>query len=259
MLRMVTSDIVANAWALADGGQLPGSRSIAQSMLAVEQRPLRARRWARGRWHACPAVGAVRSSNADSTLVNRSLDNVRPAARPLRAASDGELQSAFREALARSDAASAAHCIHETWMRGADGDRIERALASLWTHAATSIPEWLPMHYVAWLPLVYNVAARFAPARHGRTNIYLVSLDYSDRAHGLQGIYVGMTAHRPAQRFDQHRAGVRAAASVLKRGQELLIGPVLHLQRIARADAVRVERELAVALGAAGLIVEGGH
>ena len=92
-----------------------------------------------------------------------------------------------------------------------------------------------------------------------RRNIYLVRLDYSERDADLQGIYVGMTAYAPAQRFDQHRAGIRAAGSVLKRGQELLIGPVLHLQHIAQADAVRVERALAIALADAGLLVEGGH
>jgi hypothetical protein len=115
------------------------------------------------------------------------------------------------------------------------------------------------MNYVSWLPLVYEVAARFRAARRGRRNIYLVRLDYSDRDLGLQGIYVGMTAYAPAQRFDQHRAGIRAAGSVLKRGEELLIGPVLHLQRIAQAERARIERELAAALADAGLKVEGGH
>jgi hypothetical protein len=115
------------------------------------------------------------------------------------------------------------------------------------------------MNHVSWLPLVYNVAARFQAVRRGRRNIYLVRLDYSDRDGHLQGIYVGMTAYAPAQRFDQHRAGIRAAGSVLKRGQELLLGPVLHLQRIAQADAVRIERDLAIALADAGLLVEGGH
>jgi len=132
-------------------------------------------------------------------------------------------------------------------------------MTKLWQQAAASIPEWLPMHYVAWLPLVYDVAARFKAAKRGRRNIYLVRLDYSDRDPGLEGVYVGMTAYAPAQRFDQHRAGIRAAGSVLKRGQELLIGPVLHLQHIADADALRIERDLAAALADAGLTVEGGH
>ena len=49
------------------------------------------------------------------------------------------------------------------------------------------------------------------------------------------------------------------AGSVLKRGQELLIGPVLHLQHIAQMDAARIERDLATALASAGIIAEGGH
>jgi hypothetical protein len=182
-----------------------------------------------------------------------------PAARPFRGARESELQTQFDRALAARDGVAGAHCIHEWWMRHAFPTHIEAALAQLWQHAATSIPDWLPMHYVSWLPLVYEVAARFEAAKRGRRNIYLVRLDYSDRGADLQGIYVGMTGYAPAQRFDQHRAGIRAAGSVLKRGQELLMGPVLHLQRIAQVDAVRIERDLAIALADAGLLVEGGH
>ena len=188
-----------------------------------------------------------------------SLEKTLPGARPLRAAQEFELKAQFRGALTARDGVTGAHCIHEWWMRNAFPSQIEAALTQLWQHAAKSIPEWLPMHYVSWLLLVYEVAARFQATKRGRRNIYLVRLDYSDRGADLQGIYVGMTAYAPAQRFDQHRAGIRAAGSVLKRGQELLIGPVLHLQHIAQADAVRVERDLAIALADAGLLVEGGH
>ena len=192
-------------------------------------------------------------------MATASLKKTRPAARPFRAAREIELQAQFREALAVGDGVAGAHCIHEWWMRNAFPSHIETVLTQLWQHAAKTIPEWLPMNHVSWLPLVYEVAARFQAAKRGRRNIYLVRLDYSDRDAHLQGIYVGMTAYAPAQRFDQHRAGIRAAGSVLKRGQELLIGPVLHLQRIAQADAVRIERDLATALADAGLLVEGGH
>jgi hypothetical protein len=192
-------------------------------------------------------------------MVAAPLDQTPPAARPLRAAQEVELQTQFRRALAARDGVTGAHCIHEWWMRNAFPTHVEAALAQLWQRAANSIPEWLPMHYVPWLSLVYEVAARFRAGKRGRRNIYLVRLDYSDRGVALQGIYVGMTAYVPAQRFDQHKAGIRAAGSVLKRGQELLIGPVLHLQHIAQADAVRIERELAIALADAGLLVEGGH
>ena len=188
-----------------------------------------------------------------------SLKTTLPAARPFRATLESGLQARFRLALAAGDGVAGAHCIHEWWMRNAFPSRIETALAQLWQHAATSIPEWLPMNHVAWLPLVYEVAARFRAAKRGRRNIYLVRLDYSDRDASLQGIYVGMTAYAPAQRFDQHRAGIRAAGSVLKRGQELLIGPVLQMQHIAQTDAMRIERDLATALADAGLMVEGGH
>ena len=144
-------------------------------------------------------------------------------------------------------------------MRNPFPGHVEAALAELWQHAAAAIPDWLPMHYVPWLPLTYDVAARFRARKRGRQNIYLVRLDYSDRGVGTQGIYVGMTTYPPHQRFDQHRAGIRAAGSVLKRGQELLIGPVLHLQRIGNVDAIRIERDLARALADAGMMVEGGH
>jgi hypothetical protein len=68
-----------------------------------------------------------------------------------------------------------------------------------------------------------------------------------------------MSGYSPAQRFDQHKAGIRAAGSVLQRGIEVLTGPVLHLQRIARPEAARIEAQLADALRDAGLLVEGGH
>jgi hypothetical protein len=68
-----------------------------------------------------------------------------------------------------------------------------------------------------------------------------------------------MTDYPPAARFDQHKAGIRAAGSVLRRGLEVLHGPVAHLQEIARSEAERIESELAEALRAAGLLVRGGH
>jgi hypothetical protein len=86
-----------------------------------------------------------------------------------------------------------------------------------------------------------------------------VLLDFEDRRRGPYGVYVGMSGYAPAQRFDQHKAGIRAAGSVLKRGLEVLTGPTLHLQRIARADAARIEAGMAAALADAGLLVEGGH
>ena len=68
-----------------------------------------------------------------------------------------------------------------------------------------------------------------------------------------------MSRYTPAQRFDQHKAGIRAAGSVLKRGLEVLAGPTLHLQRMSQHEAERIEAALAGALADAGIRVEGGH
>jgi hypothetical protein len=169
------------------------------------------------------------------------------------------LWARFEAALGSRDGAAAAEILHELWMRGEIGLNIERALERLWTAAAASVPEWLPMRHIEWLPSVYEIAARCESASRGRSNVYLVLLDYQDGAGHPYGIYVGMTDYSPAERFDQHKAGIRASGSVLRRGLEVLTGPVLHLQKIARAEAERIEAELAEALRAAGLRVRGGH
>jgi hypothetical protein len=182
-----------------------------------------------------------------------------PAQRPLRTRSDRDLATDFEQALAAGDGVAGAHCIHDRWMRGHMPALIETDLDLLWKRAAVSIPDWLPMRYVSWLPTAYEVAARFTSKGSGRSNIYLILLDYSDRRGDDHGVYVGMSRYSPAQRFDQHKAGIRAAGSVLKRGIEALTGPTLHLQHIKRGEAARIESELAGALADAGIRVEGGH
>jgi hypothetical protein len=182
-----------------------------------------------------------------------------PAARPLSALTRAQLGAQFLVALQEADGLTGAHCVHELCMRGEFPATIEKALAQLWARAAASIPEWLPMRYIDWLPAAYQVAQRFQARTRGRTHLYLVLLDFADRSRGPYGIYVGMSSYPAAQRFDQHKAGIRASGSVLKRGLEVLSGPVLHLQYVARAEAQVLEAALAEALGDAGLIVEGGH
>jgi hypothetical protein len=182
-----------------------------------------------------------------------------PATRPLRGLGKPDLLARLEVALDAGDGVTGAHCVHELWMRGEFVTHIEAALERLWERAAKSIPDWLPMRYIDWLPTAYEVAARFQAARKGRSNIYLVLLDYQDRREGPHGVYVGMSHYSPAQRFDQHKAGIRAAGSVLKRGIEVLTGPAMHLQYIARPLAARIEVELAEALRDAGLLVQGGH
>jgi len=182
-----------------------------------------------------------------------------PGARPLRLVADALLAQRLEAAIAGGDGSAGAHCIHEMWMRGALAVNIEAALERLWQRAAASIPDWLPMRHIEWLGVAYEVCARFQAKARGRSNIYLVLLDYRDSRADDYGVYVGETRYPVAARFDQHKAGIRAAGSVLRRGLELLPGPVLHLQGIARADALDIEERLAEALRAEGLLVQGGH
>ena len=184
---------------------------------------------------------------------------ITPASRPLRGLERDELLARLEAAFGERDGVAGAHCIHELWMRNEPSLNIERMLGLLWRAAPESVPEWLPMRYVEWLPLAYEVAARFERQGRGRSNIYLVLLDYEDSPRGPYGVYVGATQYAPAQRFDQHKAGIRAAGSVLKRGLEVLTGPVLHLQGLKRTQAEEIEEGLAEALRAEGLLVQGGH
>jgi hypothetical protein len=181
-----------------------------------------------------------------------------PASRPLEHLAPNDIVLRLQRAFDAGDGLNGAHCIHELWMRGAMSINIEAALEQLWGSAAASIPEWLPMRYIDWLPAVYGTSLKFKSSAKGRSNIYLVLLDFSDRDESY-GVYVGMSKYSPAQRFDQHKAGIRAAGSVLKRGIEVLTGPTMHLQYIKRSEAARIEGELAEALAAAGLRVKGGH
>jgi hypothetical protein len=181
-----------------------------------------------------------------------------PGSRPLQGLTQSDIVDRLERSLAQADGAMGAHCVHELWMRGEMSINIERALERLWARAAASVPEWLPMRYIEWLPTVYEIALEFRSSAKGRSNIYLVLLDYQDR-DGTYGVYVGMSKYSPAQRFDQHKAGIRAAGSVLKRGIEVLTGPTLHLQYVKRSEAARIEEELALALASAGLWVMGGH
>jgi hypothetical protein len=181
-----------------------------------------------------------------------------PGSRPLQGLTQSDVADRLGRALAKADGVMGAHCVHELWMRGEMSINIERALERLWARAAASVPEWLPMRYIEWLPTVYEIALEFRSSAKGRSNIYLVLLDYQDR-DGTYGVYVGMSKYSPSQRFDQHKAGIRAAGSVLKRGIEVLTGPTLHLQYVKRSEASRIEEQLALALASAGLRVKGGH
>jgi hypothetical protein len=183
----------------------------------------------------------------------------KPASRPLALRKAAEIEARFLQALSNADGIVGAHCVHELWMRGAMTINIESMLERLWKSCGASVPDWLPMRHVEWLSDIYKVAGQFKASGKGRSNIYLVLLDYSDSRADPYGVYVGMSEYSAAERFDQHKAGIRSAGSVLQRGIEPLVGPVLHLQKIKRAEAARIEIELAEALTAGGLFVQGGH
>jgi hypothetical protein len=179
--------------------------------------------------------------------------------RPLGALTEAALRAELDRALAAADGCAGAHAIHELWMRGEMAVLIERELAALWKRAAASVPDWLPMRYVERLADIYEITGRFGGAVGGGFNIYLVLLDYADSRPDPHGLYVGMSKYPPAERFDQHKAGIRAAGSVLQRGLEVLTGPTLHLQGLKRRDAARIEERLAETLTGAGFFVQGGH
>jgi hypothetical protein len=63
------------------------------------------------------------------------------------------------------------------------------------------------MRYVSWLPTAYDVAASCTANGRGRSNVYLILLDYSDQRGDDHGVYVGMSRYPPSVRFDQHKAG----------------------------------------------------
>ncbi len=182
-----------------------------------------------------------------------------PASRPLGGHGAAALHALLEQALGRADGLTGAHCIHELWMRGEIGLSVDASLERLWKQASASIPDWLPMRHFEQLALLYQVTGRIRPGTRGASNLYLVLLDYRDSRPDPYGFYVGMSHYTPAQRFDQHKAGIRAAGSVLRRGLEVLTGPTRHLQHIGRAEALDIESALAEALRAEGLFVQGGH
>src|SRR2546430_15908435 len=105
-----------------------------------------------------------------------------PAARPLAGLTRPAIERRLAAALQHGDGAAGAHCIHELWMRGEFAHHIEAALAALWSRAAASIPEWLPMRYIEWLPTAHATAPTFSCGRAGRGNIHLGPVDYRDRS-----------------------------------------------------------------------------
>ena len=76
---------------------------------------------------------------------------------------------------------------------------------ALWQRAAKSIPEWLPMRHIDWLPAAYEVAGRFSARRRPLQHLSVL-LD-SRIARRTPWRLRGDEPLPTAQRFDQHKAG----------------------------------------------------
>jgi hypothetical protein len=72
-------------------------------------------------------------------------------------------------------------------------------------------------------------------------------------------VYVGMTGLRPAERFANHKAGIKAASVVKRYGLRLLPELYEHLNPMPHEAAAQMEMDLAEDLRRAGYTVTGGH
>ena len=72
-------------------------------------------------------------------------------------------------------------------------------------------------------------------------------------------VYVGLTGLEPAERFANHKAGLKAASLVKRYGLRLLPELYEHLNPMPFEAAAQMERDLADDLRRAGYTVVGGH
>ena len=97
-----------------------------------------------------------------------------------------------------------------------------------------------------------------AKTRAGHHSVYVVYLR-NPRGDGKAGYYVGMTGLSPAQRFENHKHGKKAARVVRKFGERLVPKLYAHLNPMTYEEAVRMEVALADSLRKRGYLVFGGH
>ena len=114
-----------------------------------------------------------------------------------------------------------------------------------------------------------QLRAKTEPGQHH--NVYVVLLDPAVgklrkvRAENPQRdpkklcLYVGMTGLTPAERFANHKAGIKAAYVVKRYGLRLLPEFYAHLNPMPFDAAVQMEKDLAEDLRRAGHTVTGGH
>jgi len=92
----------------------------------------------------------------------------------------------------------------------------------------------------------------------GHHHVYVVYLR-NPKGNGKAGYYVGMTGLSPDRRFQNHKAGVKAARIVRKFGQRLVPRLYAHLNPMTYARAKEMEVMLADSLRKRGFAVFGGH
>jgi hypothetical protein len=94
------------------------------------------------------------------------------------------------------------------------------------------------------------------PRKHH--SVYVVYLR-NPVGDGKAGYYVGMTGLTPEERFENHKAGVKAARIVRRCGVRLVPKLYTHLNPMSYDDAVVMEVRLAAVLRRRGFKVFGGH
>lgn len=99
---------------------------------------------------------------------------------------------------------------------------------------------------------------RKTPRRAGHHAVYVVYLR-NPRGDGRAGYYVGMTGLTPEQRFENHKAGIKAAGIVRRFGERLVPRLYEHLNPMTYDRAKRMEGLLAESLRKRGFLVFGGH
>ena len=114
-------------------------------------------------------------------------------------------------------------------------------------------------------------ALRPKPPPPLRSSVYVVLLDPAvaklrkvkaanpNRDPNKPCVYVGMTGLTPEARFDNHKAGNKAAYVVKRYGLRLLPELFAHLNPMPYDAAVAMEVDLAEDLRRAGYTVTGGH
>jgi hypothetical protein len=95
-------------------------------------------------------------------------------------------------------------------------------------------------------------------AKTGHHSVYVVYLR-DPKGDGRAGYYVGMTGLTPERRFENHKAGVKAARIVRKFGERLVPKLYAHLNPMPYQKAQQMESTLADSLRKRGYLVFGGH